>query len=414
MNVLFVNFRNDSSSALLRTSEALKISEIQVHYFRLKSFVKEDFSINLSKINRVVFYVLFFIDLFITRVVYKRTRMFFSRNFNLFANFCAASFKGVFKKYDLVHIHWVGHGFISTEFLLKLNLDKIVITFHDFYFITGGCHVPDQCLKYIEECKNCPAGVCFKDFQLGNFNEKKEFFSTLKVYALAPSNAMASKIKNSHLGRMMRNISVIPNAIDTDLYKPFSELSRFEKYVSLVDSRSKFILFVANDLSDTNKGLDILIEALNSIECNEKICLLLVGERVPFYIENLKIDFVHLGKVDNVANLVEVYNLAYITVVPSRFESFSQVTVESMSCGTPVVAFDSSGPAEIISPNIDGLLATSFAAEDLGIKINLLVENVELRNLFSINGRFAILEKYGFEAVGRMLKNHYMRIINDE
>ena len=66
-------------------------------------------------------------------------------------------------------------------------------------------------------------------------------------------------------------------------------------------------------------------------------------------------------------------------VVPSRYETFSQVSLESIQSATPVVAFDLTGPLDIIQNGISGFLVKSFKVDDFfsTIKENL---NYKLNN----------------------------------
>jgi glycosyltransferase involved in cell wall biosynthesis len=338
--------------------------------------------------------------------------MFFSRNLNLWSRFLANQYNSVINNFDLVHLHWVGHGFISTDFLLKLKLNKLVITFHDYYFLTGGCHVPIDCEKYITECKNCPVGGFFNDFQLKNFNEKKRLFNEVKVFAIAPSEIMALKIRKSELGKLIHQVSVVPNPIDINIYKPLDSIVIESRLNLMLPNNKKVILFIASDLSDKNKGLDLLFLSLLSINKDSNFCLVTVGAKMPADIMNIGFEIINLGPLNDTAEIVDVYNRAYMTVVPSRFESFSQVTLESLSCGTPVIAFDSSGPSEIIVDSINGFLVESFSFSDFGNKIERLLLDSDLRKFFSKNGRRMVEEKYSLKAVGELLQSKYNHIIN--
>ncbi len=412
MRILFVNFRSNTSSALLRTASALSEVGVAVHSLTFRSLVKEGLPLKISIFNRWLFSLNFLIDLFITRCLYQKSDKFFSRNLNLGSRFLANQHKGIINNFDLVHLHWVGHGFISTDFLMKLKLDKLVITFHDYYFLTGGCHVPIECDKYITECRNCPARSIFYDFQLKNFNEKKKLFQRVKIFAIAPSQAMAAKIRNSELGRYIYQIAVVPNPIDINVYKQKDYSIDDREWHRRLPENKKVVLIVANDLSDRNKGLDLLVKALTKVKKHSNFCLVTVGGNMPYYQEELGFEIIHLGSLNEATDLIKIYNIAYMTVVPSRFESFSQVTLESLSCGTPVVAFDSSGPSEIISNDINGLLAQSFSEVDLGKKIESLLVSSSLRGFYSENARKMVEEKYSLMAVGELLKNEYNRIIN--
>ena len=54
-----------------------------------------------------------------------------------------------------------------------------------------------------------------------------------------------------------------------------------------------------------------------------------------------------------------VYSAADLYVTPSRAESFGQTILESLSCGTPVVAFNLGPIPELVRPEITGYLAES-------------------------------------------------------
>jgi glycosyltransferase involved in cell wall biosynthesis len=63
-----------------------------------------------------------------------------------------------------------------------------------------------------------------------------------------------------------------------------------------------------------------------------------------------------LGWVD-AKNLPEIYSSADLLILPSKFDTFSCVVLEAMSCGLPVIAYKSKGPKDIITEN-SGFLAT--------------------------------------------------------
>ena len=62
------------------------------------------------------------------------------------------------KAADIIHIHWINHGFLTPKFLAELDeLEKPVVwTFHDSNAFTGGCHVRYSCEHFHKQCGNCP------------------------------------------------------------------------------------------------------------------------------------------------------------------------------------------------------------------------------------------------------------------
>ncbi|KIO54183.1 glycosyltransferase [Flavobacterium hibernum] len=412
MKILFLNFRNNTSSAVLRISESLNKVDVDVSILSYLSLVKKDKIYQVKSLGNVLMSLLFWYDIFITRFVYKKTGRLFSRNSSLFSGFLSNIYGSFLDKFDLIHLHWVGHGYNSSEFLLKIKADKIVLTLHDYYFITGGCHIPGECLKYKDSCTSCPAKSIFSDFPLTNFKQKENLYSVKKIYVTAPSQTMKNKINQSHLGSLFQDVLVVPNPIDVSLYRPLNINLKSEPLFEKLPENKKYILFISNNLVDLNKGLDLLLESLKCIKNLDSICLLTVGNNSSQIKEVLNFSHHHFGEINSTEDMIKIYNLSYVTLVSSRFESFSQVTLEAMACGSPVIAFDSSGPSEIITNNIDGYLVESFSIKDYAQKIDLIISDENLRDSLSANARFKAIEKYSYKAIGEIMKDYYKKIMH--
>jgi len=67
--------------------------------------------------------------------------------------------------------------------------------------------------------------------------------------------------------------------------------------------------------------------------------------------------YIYLGDSLTVSQLNKFYNVADVTVFPSKGETFGKVVAESISSGTPVVAFDGSGSDDIIIDGFNGCFA---------------------------------------------------------
>ena len=59
--------------------------------------------------------------------------------------------------------------------------------------------------------------------------------------------------------------------------------------------------------------------------------------------------------------LADYLSAADVFVFPSRTDTFGLVMLEAMACGTPVAAFPVTGPIDVVTPGVDGVLS-----EDLG------------------------------------------------
>ena len=62
-------------------------------------------------------------------------------------------------------------------------------------------------------------------------------------------------------------------------------------------------------------------------------------------------------------------------VVPSRQEAFGQTASEAHACGTPVVAFNTSGLRDIVDDRVTGALAEPFKPESLASAIRWVLKD---------------------------------------
>ena len=166
---------------------------------------------------------------------------------------------------------------------------------------------------------------------------------------------------------------VIPHPIDTaNLWVPFSQASAPEQ-LNLPTERKLLLFSTHNGISDPIKGWDLLMEALHKFfksAGGKNVELIVVGNEKPAADNHFPCRVHWLGKVNSDAIISKVYAAADVVLVPSRLEAFSQVCVEAQSCGVPVVAFNSGGPAEIVLHKRTGWIAKPYNTDEFSEGIN--------------------------------------------
>ena len=138
------------------------------------------------------------------------------------------------------------------------------------------------------------------------------------------------------------------------------------------------------------KGLDYLIEGMRQLGNKFPFRLLIVGgsledlSELDELISNIKesdltdrVDIV--GSVSQ-EQLVYYYNSCDIFVMPSLHESFGLAALEAMACGIPVVVSDVGGLKTFVTDNESGFLVAPANANEIAVRIALLLENDSLRN----------------------------------
>jgi glycosyltransferase involved in cell wall biosynthesis len=269
---------------------------------------------------------------------------------------------------DIVHLHWICNGFLQVESLSKLN-KPLVWTLHDMWPFTGGCHYTDDCIGYKALCGSCPLldSQNPKDLSHWTLMRKLKSWKKLNPVIVSPSTWLAHCARESKLFKDYR-IEVIPHGLDLNQYKPI-ERALARQLLNLPQDK-KLILFGASSgaTGHTRKGFHLLqpaLQRLHQIDPTSRLELVVFGATEPQNPVDLGFKTHYLGTFHDDISLALIYSSADVMVVPSIQEAFGQTASEALACGTPVVAFASTGLQDIVEHQVDGYLAQPFAIDDL-------------------------------------------------
>ena len=274
--------------------------------------------------------------------------------------------------FDVVHIHWFGHEFISISDILKIQAN-VVMTLHDAWLIQGLAHLPNSNMirdfsrNTTEEFQIRRRLITYLDDKVCR---NKSFLLKKNITYVSPSLWLSKIFKQSDFGFNNR-IQTIANVVDSTFLKQPVE--------NLLVTRDSFhgynILFSSfNATQDYNKGFDLFLESLKHLQdLNFKIIIL--GDEFPVQLSYLETNIELLPLTSDLNLIRETFMSASVCVMPSRIENASQVTIESQLMGTPVVAFKTSGMIELIDHKVNGYLANSFDTFDFAEGIRWVFKN---------------------------------------
>jgi D-inositol-3-phosphate glycosyltransferase len=187
-------------------------------------------------------------------------------------------------------------------------------------------------------------------------------------------------------------IEIIPAGVDTELFRP-RDRAAVRRELGLPDLDTPILLFVGR--IERLKGLDTLLEsvAVVSRTCSGKdLKVLIVGGGGQSEEENAELRrIVQLHRDLNLEEQVEFvgskpqdmlplyYSAADITIMPSHYESFGLVAVESMASGTPVIASNVGGLSFTVKDGETGFLVPEENHFALAEQVHTLLKNPELR-----------------------------------
>ena len=316
---------------------------------------------------------------------------------------------------DVINLHWI-NNFQSVESIASLlSLRKPVIwTLHDQWAFTGGCHYSAGCDKYTQHCKQCPQLLDdsnrLPELVLRN---KLSYFNN-SIVIVSPSNWLAECARKSTLFKDCR-VEVIPNGLDTETFKPTTKAQA--KKALKINPETTTILFGAMSHIKKRKGFSQLCKALNFCRKNKKfvelirtkkIRVLTVGTTNPLT-KQIGIPAVSFGHIGSEEKLALIYSAADFLVLPSLEENLSNIMLECLSCGTPIIAFEIGGMPDAIKHGQTGYLAANVNTDEMGSYILDMIFKPETRKKMSLNARDLAQDQFSTQ----IQVNRYLKLYND-
>lgn len=316
---------------------------------------------------------------------------------------------------DIIHLHWVHNSFVDIYDLQTLinQGKKIFWTMHDMWAFTSGCHYAGSCELFKTSCNNCPQlqNELLFDTAKNQFNKKSKL-DLHKIKFITPSQWLCDVANTSTLLKSS-SVIAIPNTINVDDFQPLVNEVALRTLGIKLNTKEKILLFVSMNTKDKRKGFDELKEAIKLFCKNtkENTQLIIIG-RVAEHTElddiaNLKIT--KLGRLSDMKKIAAAYALADAFLIPSNQDNLPNTIMESLSCGTGVVAFKIGGIPEMIKHKETGYLAEAYNVEEFAKGIEWILQNSDsIRN----NCRKFVLDNYQENIIVNKHLNYYQNLEN--
>jgi len=288
------------------------------------------------------------------------------------------------------------------SYLSQTNI-QVCYSLHDCWAFTGYCpHFSFiNCYKWKSECKKCPVWKQFSFFfdkSNFNFHSKKIIFSSFeRIHFIFASQWIKQMASNSFLEK--KDMQIIHCGIDQNIFRPVQNIH----FKEVFKEESINVVGVAFNFT-AEKGIMDFLNLASMID--KSINIILVGN----VDNNIKIpsNVTCIERQTNQIKLAEIFSAADIFVNLTKEETFGLTNVEALSCGTPVITYNSGGSPEAIDNtcgavvecgDFDGLIKSIYKYGKK--KADVSLRCIERSLLFSKN---KMCEKY-FELY-RNIKNN--------
>lgn len=252
---------------------------------------------------------------------------------------------------DVIHLQNI-HGFVLQVELLFAYLKEagkpVVWTLHDCWAYTGHCAFYDYtaCENWKTGCAGCKEYrrtypyALFKDNTVNNYERKRIAFTGVPNLTLVvPSKWLAGEVKKSFLKNYP--VQVIPNGIDRKNFRPMDEGLR-----NRLNLGGKFVILGVANVWERRKGLSYFLELAGRLpqECQ----MILIGLSKK-QMKEIPKNIIALERTSNAKELAEYYSMADVFVNATLEDNFPTTNLEALSCGTPVITFDTGGSPESLN-----------------------------------------------------------------
>ena len=220
-------------------------------------------------------------------------------------------------------------------------------------------------------------------------------------------------------------IEIIPPGVDLSHFYPIPP-DEAKEFIG-VPMDKKMLLFVGR--IEPLKGIKTLLEAIGILRNNGKtgkdLCLaviggeledengqesedmkLLEGLRHQYHLEDM---VTFLGK-QSQDSLPYYYSAAEMVIMPSHYESFGMVALESMACGTPVIASLVGGLIHLVEDGVTGYHVPVEDPQALSQRIAGLLQDKALRYRMG-HDAFAFAKKYSWDDISGRIIRLYIDLI---
>jgi len=297
-----------------------------------------------------------------------------SPRINLGVNLIPGRFTNRLKQYDIIHFHEVDFSFPLFSFFVRkpkiLHLHGIHIEFYKRY------HLSRIILKHVADLYISITRQMEKDL--------------------------------AELGIPRSKIVYLPNPVDVELFHPYGE------------KEDNLLLYLGRIVPI--KGLHVLLESLHYLKT--PVRLVIIGSAVwrPKYYQRIlkliegenqkgKHEVTYLGAVPQ-PEIIKWYQKASIFILPSFWEAFPVVTLEALSCETPVIATPVGEIAVVVRNFENGILVPPGNSSKLAEAIQYLLDNKDVRTKFGKAGREWVIKNFSTGVIAKRLYSIYEKMVS--
>lgn len=300
--------------------------------------------------------------------------------------------------FDILHLHYPFFGGEITTLAAHLNRTPLIVTYHQDVLLSGVLGAIERVLRWT----------------LGRWTLR----SAKRLLFTSRDYGQASYVQ-SFLQDRAHRIGALPNGVDATTFAPGNAASQFRTTLGVTADDRVALMVAGLDRAHYFKGVNVFLAALAHLPPTAKGVIVGDGDLRTAYETTAitlglgdRVRFV--GRVADQA-LPDYYRMADVTVLPSvtMGEAFGLVLVESLACGTPVIASDLPGVRTVVRKTQGGHVVTPGSVAELTTALEQMLNNDADRQAIGRRGQAEVAARYDWRQIGAQLETIYNDVLID-
>ncbi len=330
----------------------------------------------------------------------------------------------LYKWSDIIDLRNLFGGYFNLWVLPLLTTGKPVVwRLPDMWAVTGHCSYPYDCERWKSGCHDCPLLTAQGRLKVEPppthwdgtkrvWRAKKALYQESQLHIIVTTEWMRDQVSQSILGNA-RSISVISNGVDLDVYQPINKKQARADLGLPLDE--KILLWSAHRKGAYRKGFRVANEAMKILQNNNPFAPMFItmGSQERWNEPEMLSKYKHFGFVEEPENQALIYAAADAFLCTTLADGQPQTALESMACGTPVIAFDLGPMPEEVIDGRTGFIVQTQDPESLVVGIERFLDNFDRLPVLQTNCRQQALEKYDLDQQAEKYISLYSRILKE-
>jgi glycosyltransferase involved in cell wall biosynthesis len=291
-------------------------------------------------------------------------------------------------KPDIVHCHNLHATYFDLRALPWLSRQiPVVLTLQDAWLLSGHCAHSFECQRWKTGCGHCPDLSIYpairRDGTAYNWRRKQGIYAQSRLHVATPCRWLMDKVEESILAPALVDSRIITPGVDQSIFRS-ADTNTVRRSLGVPTDAAMLLLILKGSRSNVFLDYQTMRTAIAQVSerlAGQHAIVFALGEDAAA--ERIgKIELRFVPRLPTLSDVARYYQAADVFLHAATDDTFPNVVMEALACGTPVVATAVGGiPEQIKGLAIPGLTHSSLNQYGPEDATGVLVPRADARSM---------------------------------